>query len=278
MNLSTLTALEIQRFDRSRTIVLIPIGSAEQHGPHLPLGAKSCIAEAFAYEITRTLKKSGYFTLVGPTVPFAPCQASFGFPSNFSISARVFSDYLYEIGLSFQREGFKWVFFVHFSHSLDSLKAIQQSVDDLNQLQGFKALDPFPAWIFGKKPLTHEFLRGLGLNPEKEIHADVKDTSLLLYLDEDMVQKTIQKSLAACPASLQWETLKGNFSYKHMGSTEGFIGSPASADPELGKVILEEGGECVGEWIRDSISGKAPPTLPLAQRMILKLIDLDDAG
>jgi creatinine amidohydrolase len=45
--------------------LVLPIGSVEQHGPHLPLGVDSCLAEAFANQIADRL--SG---MVAPTLPY----------------------------------------------------------------------------------------------------------------------------------------------------------------------------------------------------------------
>ena len=49
MNLAYLTSKEIATIDKPNTFVVVPLGSVEQHGPHLPLGTKSFIAETIAY-------------------------------------------------------------------------------------------------------------------------------------------------------------------------------------------------------------------------------------
>jgi creatinine amidohydrolase len=39
---------EINALDRDRTIVILPLGSLEQHGPHMPLGTDTMLAQAVA--------------------------------------------------------------------------------------------------------------------------------------------------------------------------------------------------------------------------------------
>lgn len=278
MILTNLTAPEVKALDRETTLVFFPLASTEQHGPHLPLGTKAYIAETFAYEANKELKKDGFTILVPPTFPFSPCQASFGLPSSFSINARIFSDLLYEIGQSFQREGFKWFFFINPGISPECVKAVGEAITDLNKLENFKAFDPLGPWIFSKKPLLDDLLRHIQLNPEKEIHGDVKETSAILYINDEFLKEDIARDLPSVPINIAWEKLKGNFSFKEMGAVDGYIGTPAKADPEVGRVYIEEGGHAIADYVRQALRGQPLPGLPLGIKLYLKLIDLDDSG
>ena len=48
-----LTTNDIERCDRDATVVILPVGATEQHGPHLPLSTDSLIARAIAAEALR---------------------------------------------------------------------------------------------------------------------------------------------------------------------------------------------------------------------------------
>ena len=50
MNLQYLTIDELSVLDKPNTFVIIPLGSCEQHGPHLPLGTKSFLSETIAFQ------------------------------------------------------------------------------------------------------------------------------------------------------------------------------------------------------------------------------------
>jgi len=276
MNLEALTADEVFALDREKTPIFLPIGSSEQHGPHLPLGTKSFIAEALAFEATLMLKKEGFTPIVAPTFPYAPCHESFGLPSNFPISPRVFSDLVFEIGQAFQREGFKWFFVINTIISPECLKGIEIANDDLNKEGNFRACEPLSAWIFSHKPLIEEFLLQVGVDPNKEIHADAKETGALRFLDESLVKSDILENLTPFKINLSWETLKGNFSFHEMGAQDGFIGTPKAGTKELGKLFLEEGGIVLANAVRLTVQNQALPVLPFQVRMLLKMIDLDD--
>ena len=65
----------------SDALVLLPIGSTEQHGPHLPLDTDSVIAEAVARRAATALPG----TLVAPTLPYGASGEHAGFPGTVSI-------------------------------------------------------------------------------------------------------------------------------------------------------------------------------------------------
>ncbi|MEV6542048.1 mycofactocin biosynthesis peptidyl-dipeptidase MftE [Streptomyces sp. NPDC051665] len=62
-------------------LVLLPIGSTEQHGPHLPLDTDSVIAEAVARRAATALPAA----LVAPTLPYGASGEHAGFPGTVSI-------------------------------------------------------------------------------------------------------------------------------------------------------------------------------------------------
>lgn len=65
----------------SDALVLLPIGSTEQHGPHLPLDTDSVIAHAVARRASTALPG----TLVAPTLPYGASGEHAGFPGTVSI-------------------------------------------------------------------------------------------------------------------------------------------------------------------------------------------------
>ncbi len=276
MNLNALTSGELERINRENVPVFFPLGSSEQHGPHLPLGTKGFLAEAIAFEALKLLKAKGVTPLVAPTFNFAPCHVSFGIGMNFPIGARTFSDLVFEVGQAFQREGFKWFFLVNTMISPETLRGIEVALNDLNRLEGFQAFDPLPAWVFSHKPKLEPLLQERGLNPDFELHADVKETSALLSLDESLVKTESLPSLPPFRVNSSVQNLKGNFTFKEMGAESGYLGSPASAGNEIGEVYLGEAGLSLAESVISAMRGEQLPGLPLPIRMLIKMVDLDE--
>ena len=65
-NYSDLTRLEMEKIDKEKTIVMIPLGATEQHGSQAPLGTDAMIAGAMPdyYDITASLAHHGFKKLV----------------------------------------------------------------------------------------------------------------------------------------------------------------------------------------------------------------------
>jgi creatinine amidohydrolase len=74
-------------------IVIVPVGSCEQHGPHLPLATDSIIAEALA----RDLAARRSDCLVGPTVSITASGEHQGFPGTLSIGSEVMQQVVVEL-------------------------------------------------------------------------------------------------------------------------------------------------------------------------------------
>lgn len=276
MILADLNTTQLSALDKASTVIVVPLSSVEQHGPHLPLTTKSFVAEAVAFEAAQRLKTDNLIALITPSVPFMPCHTSYGFPGCFSMGSRTYSDALYEIGNSFYREGFRFLYFINFSISPDALKAVSVAVEDLNTLRDFKAFDPMPLWSFTPNETIDALISDLGLEPANELHADIKETSAMLSLLPELVDEQLLASLQPCKINTTWEVLKGNFSFEEMGSTAGYLGTPALADKNLGVHFLEEAAFAFAEAIKYTIAGNELPELPLQIRMLLKMVDLDE--
>ena len=91
-----------------RPLVLIPCGSTEQHGPHLPTGtdyfASLAICDLVAPELP---------ALVLPGMQFGVTPIHMGFPSTVSVSAATYEAVLVEVGASLAAHGVREVGFVN---------------------------------------------------------------------------------------------------------------------------------------------------------------------
>lgn len=276
MNLLDLTSHEISQINKEETIILLPVGSVEQHGPHLPVGTKCFIAETIAYETLNKLKTDEIPCLVAPTIPFMPCNTSIGFEGCYSVSARTFSDIIYEIAASFYADGFRLIVLVNMSISPEVIKGVNTAIEDLAKLEGLVVCDPMPIWNLSKNERLTSYLKKHGVNLSNELHGGATETSALWHLDPSLIRADYAKKLSPCVVNKTWEVLKGHFSFKEMGSEFGYIGTPAKANPEQGKFYLDSAAQGLYKATLAVRQGKPMPELPLQIRMLLKMIDLDE--
>ena len=82
---------------RSGLTLLVPLGSTEQHGPHLPLDTDTVIATEVA---TRAAATMGGGVLVAPALPYGASGEHAGFPGTLSIGTAALTGVLVELGRS----------------------------------------------------------------------------------------------------------------------------------------------------------------------------------
>ncbi len=78
------------------SLLAVPVGSTEQHGPHLPL----CTDTEIALELCRRLASARPDVLVAPTVPYGSSGEHAGFAGTLSIGGPVLESVLVELGRS----------------------------------------------------------------------------------------------------------------------------------------------------------------------------------
>ena len=94
------------------TTVVVPIGSIEQHGPHLPVSTDTEIVTYVAHAAAE-LAAEATSVLVTPTLPFGLAQHHLPFGATVSFSAKVYLDLLSEIGTSLVADGFQCILFLN---------------------------------------------------------------------------------------------------------------------------------------------------------------------
>ena len=69
-----LTAPQLAKLAEENAVVLLPTGSTEQHGPHLPVGCDAILATWFAERAAAGLLEKGVPAVVAPPLPSqTPC-------------------------------------------------------------------------------------------------------------------------------------------------------------------------------------------------------------
>ena len=89
--LGSLTSAEV-----AGRLLVVPIGSTEQHGPHLPLSTDTDVALALATRLAARVDG----VLVAPAVPYGSSGEHAGFPGTLSIGAAATELLLVELGRS----------------------------------------------------------------------------------------------------------------------------------------------------------------------------------
>jgi creatinine amidohydrolase len=213
MSLNDLSNYEIKRGNKK---IIIPLGSTEQHGPHLPISTDTIIAEYFANQLT---KKIPSYSLSG-----IPSGVSFEHRPffNISISNDLLSELLSQICISLGENGFNQIIIINGHRgNMGAVQYIPQKVERINSK-----------------------LKVFGINYWQLIerdfdHGGFVETSLMLAIAPKLVQMHKAKSGYLNKKMLHstYTTFLSNTSSFKI-TRNGVLGDPRKATKEEGKKII----------------------------------------
>jgi creatinine amidohydrolase/Fe(II)-dependent formamide hydrolase-like protein len=117
-----------------RLALLVPLGSLEQHGPHLPLSTDACIASAIA--LRAAAGRPG--VAVAPALAFGASGEHAGFPGTLSIGTRALCDLLVELARDASRD---WSALLLVNGHGGNRDAVERAIARL-RTQGVRAVSP----------------------------------------------------------------------------------------------------------------------------------------
>ena len=212
MKLADMTWTEVREHLRAADALIVPVGTCEQHGPHLPLGCDTLIAEAFAECVSDVTGVP-----VAPTLAYGvnlPCDLFMSGTAGFSFDGLRLC--LGDLLADWRRQGFRR-FFIVTAHACASdgfgfahHEAIKQAA-----LPGLRdgACDVsilFPYWTDVSDLLTTQ--KGVS-------HACEVETSLALHLFPEKVRTHLVK-----------DPEQGLRVERYRAFPEGVAGGPPAAD------------------------------------------------
>jgi creatinine amidohydrolase len=91
MKLAELHWPEVEKLDRGKIVAVVPVGSMEQHGPHLPFQVDVFCASRLAEDIEQKIPD----VLLVPPLWAGVSAHHMDFPGSITLRARVFIDVLH---------------------------------------------------------------------------------------------------------------------------------------------------------------------------------------
>jgi creatinine amidohydrolase len=249
--------------DTARWIAVLPVAAVEQHGPHLPLGVDTFIAEAYLDRVRPILPPDLPVTFL-PVQRIGQSDEHLAFPGTLTLSSATVIKGWSEIAESVHRAGLRKLAIVT-SHG-GNLQAIELIARELRVRLGMLVV--VCAW--------HRFGYPDGLFTAHErhhgIHGGDIETSLMLAARPDLVRMD-----RAAPAESASVAMEREFKWLHTYRPAGFgwmtqdlhpsgaVGDATLATPEKGEAALAHGARAfvglLGEVDRFDLSrlGKGPP-------------------
>ncbi len=236
MNLPTrldaLTTFELKdALERAPSIALLPVGSVEPHGPHLPLATDSVISEEASERACALLRERGLSAFLAPTIPYGVTDYAAGFVGAMSIAEDTLVAFVGSVVDGLLAAGFQHVSLVnnHLEPAQD--RAIRRVAE--TRATGSVSV---------ACPLTRRWGRTMGDEFKSgACHAGEYETSLMLAARAS--ERSAVRPHDALPSlsiSLSQAIRDGKATFREIGMDHAYTGAPARATKEEGDVLYEK--------------------------------------
>jgi creatinine amidohydrolase len=227
------------------SLVVLPIGATEQHGPHLATGMDYFTVESVAREAA-SIASAQIPIVVTPALPFGSSHHHFVFGGTLSLSTETYYRVLYELVESLVTDGFTRIFLLN-GHG-GNHELAQLAVRDIVLKY------PVRAAAGSYWTIAWDALVGAGAHVGRGLpgHAGDFETSLMLSLRPELVAD--DRPRRESPSDTDPSGKQSPFRDERHGwwkGIGGFTDSPAQADAKRGGVFREVIAKAVGHaWVQ----------------------------
>jgi creatinine amidohydrolase len=252
-----LTWPEVRRAASEQRVALIPVGTLEDHGLHLPVDTDVRIITEIC---RRAAEEAPDEIVLLPTIPHGYDPHHMDFPGPISIGWDTFAKYCKDVGTSLAHHGFTRMLYLngHGSNQnlvemaarlvmIDYPEVLAGAAFYLQSEEGIKAVEEIRGSAFG----------GMA-------HADELETSIYLFIDPEAVDMEKAVDEQGYPsgknARMEWwaDGPLRLMPWWSSFSRTGVQGSPTLATAEKGKGFLDAAvAECVG-YVRELLEKPLP--------------------
>ena len=244
--LGDLSALQLSAELSKDSIVVLPLGAIEQHGPHLPLNTDFVVADAVSRAAVEKFGAETNAWLL-PTLPFTKSNEHAWAAGTMWLSATTMMSVIDDIGRCVAATPAKKLMFINGHGGNSALMAMMNRELRLKYgLQTFLAHPHMPADQGGS---SAESELGMG------VHGGVDETSVMLHLRPDLVDMSL--AVRRVPEGLaKNEHVKfgGRVAFGWLSNDffpEGHIGDPTGASAELGARLFAGAVESLGGAMKE---------------------------
>jgi len=250
---SRLKAHELRALAAQNAVVILPIASIEQHGPHLPTMTDTRLGAEIALRAARKAVAGGRPVVVTPVVWSGLSEHHMPFGGTLTLSHATFRAVVTDLIAAITRHGFRDILISN-SHGGNQV-AMQQICDELSPT--------CPATLVATTYVS-EAGQSLAQHCEDQpgvMHAGEAETSMMLAVEPGLVDASDLGNLTqgmdgagflkAGKASYRWRP------FQHV-TANGLAGNPTRANAEKGEKMIEAGAEALAALILDPATWAAP--------------------
>jgi creatinine amidohydrolase len=208
---------------------ILPVGSTEAHGPHLPLDTDVTIALGMA---RRAAAKIAGHCVVLPPVAYSVTDFAAPFPGTLTLPHETARAMLRDVLAGAVAMGFSPVAVANAHLEPAHIATIRGAIEDVAGVSGATIVFPDVTRRRNAERLGDEFTSGA-------CHAGRYEGSLVMADDPDAVKDDVRRDLPEVPISLVDAIRAGQADFLAAGGTQAYFGAPAEASAEEGHATYD---------------------------------------
>ena len=230
-------------------VLILPVGSTEAHGPHLPLATDVIISEEMSRRAAIKLTSRGIPSYVLPPIAYSVTDFSADFAGTISIRKETAVALLRDVCVSLYGQGARLVAVANSHLEPEHVSSIIEAAEQVRQLTGRAVAFPDKRRRRWAAQLTEEFRRG-------DCHAGSYETSLVMTARPELVREQVRAALERVPISIAEKIRDGARTFTEAGGREAYFGSPAEATVEEGDASYESLSEMIVTSIIEALESE----------------------
>lgn len=230
-----------------RTVAILPIGSTEPHGPHLPLDTDVTIALAMARRTVERLRDADVPGVILPPLAYGLTNYTSGFAGRVSLRSGTLWAVLEDVVTSLEQQGVTRIVFANGHLEPEHVQVLRGVVMDHAVRAQDKAQVLFPDNTRRRFAATlgDEFQSG-------DCHAGRYESSLVLAEDAGSVREHERARLPPVEIHLLDKMKGGVHTFRAAGAEDAYCGDPASGTAAEGRALVERLSDMMLETIREA--------------------------
>jgi creatinine amidohydrolase len=230
--------------DDPPTVLLLPVGATEPHGPHAPLSTDSLISTSMCRRAAgRLVDDPDVRALILPALPYGVTRYAAAFAGAVHVAADTLHTLVVDICTSLVDQGLRHIVIVNNHLEPEHVAALRRVVATLRATRGVDIGYLDLVRRRSAERLTAEFRAG-------ECHAGRYETSLVLADHPELVDRPQLAKLPHVPVNMPAAIAEGRTDFVAMGMRDAYCGAPADATAEEGQATLATLTDMLVEVVR----------------------------
>jgi creatinine amidohydrolase/Fe(II)-dependent formamide hydrolase-like protein/ketosteroid isomerase-like protein len=266
VRVADLNTRQVRALDREKTVVFLPGGMLEEHGPYLPAFTDGILSDRLTAEITQGVaaKKPDWTVLLFPPVSvgasgYNEIGRQFVFAGTYAVRPSTLKAMYMDLANQLGEQGFKWIMVVHVHGSPLHIAALDEAGDYFRDTYGGRMvnlwglLPVIGGWGSGMSVMTAAQRKEDGVS----LHGGADEHSLMLHLQPNLVAADYQQAPAVTGS-----TYAESVAAARQKDWPGYIGAPRLGNAALGRSIWTSLSASAAKTTLEILGGADPAKYP----------------